>query len=129
MTPRSTTAEEHLEIAITLLAQAEREFLAGDIIQGSEKLWGAASHAMLAAAKQRGWVTGSHRATVDACRRLAQERGEPLLEGGFAIAERFHMCFYDPARFYPVTADGDPQNSHEMVAQFVHLVLDIVRAS
>ena len=66
MTPRSTTAEEHLEIAITLLAQAEREFLAGDIIQGSEKLWGAASHAMLAAAKQRGWATGSHRATVDA---------------------------------------------------------------
>ena len=63
------------------------------------------------------------------CRRLARERGEPLLEGGFAIAERFHMWFYDPARFYPVTADGDPQNSHEMVAQFVHLVLDMLRAS
>ena len=51
------------------------------------------------------------------------------MEGGFAIAERFHMWFYDPARFYPVTADGDPQNSHEMVAQFVHLILDMLRAS
>ena len=56
---------------------ADQEFAAGDVLQGSEKLWGAASHAIMAVAQERGWQFGSHRAMKDAARRLAKEYGDP----------------------------------------------------
>ena len=41
---------QHVRTARSFLEAAEREFAAGDALQGSEKLWGAAAHAVLARA-------------------------------------------------------------------------------
>ena len=45
--------EEHRRTAREFLAASDQEFAAGDHLQASEKLWGAASHAVMAAAMLR----------------------------------------------------------------------------
>ena len=60
MTTWEMTMGEHVETARRFLEQSEGEFATGDILQGSEKIWGAVSHATTAAAMQRGWATESH---------------------------------------------------------------------
>ena len=42
------TSEEHVKIAKDFLLTSDREFEGGDRMQASEKLWGAASQAILA---------------------------------------------------------------------------------
>ncbi len=53
--------EERKETARKFLSDAEREFAAGDTLLASEKMWGAAAHAIMAVAQQRGWPFGNHR--------------------------------------------------------------------
>ncbi len=49
---------EHIQIAQDFLVKAEQEFVAGDILQGSEKLWGAATHAIMDNAQLKGPIEG-----------------------------------------------------------------------
>ena len=86
--------QEHVQIARDFLEAADREFAAGDGLQGSEKLWGAAAHAMMALAQHRGWDYGSHRALKIAAVRLADEYDDPTLRTQFSVAEKFHANFY-----------------------------------
>ncbi len=85
---------DHLRTAREFLTAADREFAAGDHLQASEKLWGAASHALIAVAQQRDWPHGSHGALKQAARRLVDETGEGAFLAGFALAEKFHANFY-----------------------------------
>ena len=85
---------DHLRTAREFLTAADREFAAGDRLQASEKLWGAASHALIAVAQQRDWPHGSHRALKRAVQLLADETGDAALDDGFAVAEKFHANFY-----------------------------------
>ena len=87
-------APEHVDTAREFLEAADREFEAGDVLQGSEKMWGAASHALIAVAQDRGWPYGGHYNLREAAERLAEERGDPLIGYGFGIAEKFHANFY-----------------------------------
>ena len=81
------TVAQCVEQAVAFLAQSDREFDAGDRRQGSEKLYGAATQAVIAAARQRGWQYRSHRATKNAVVRLESEYQDPLLIAGFLAAE------------------------------------------
>lgn len=85
---------EHVQTAREFLEKAEAEFEAGDILQGSEKLWGAATHAIMANAQLRGWNFGSHRSMAQAVDRLAVEVGDEFLESGFGVAEKCHANYY-----------------------------------
>ena len=68
---------------------------ANDIFQGSEKLWGAACHALFAAVGQSGGrIPESHAAIRKRVEQLASDLNEPELSSGFAIAESFHKIFY-----------------------------------
>ena len=123
------TAAEHIATALTLLEQSDSEFAAGDIIQGSEKLWGAASHSTIAAAKLRGWPTDSHRNVVDAARRLSEEPGEEALLAQFRVARIFHQRFYGHGFFDPF-AEIDPMTEdRQIVADYVRRVVDIAGES
>ena len=86
--------QEHAQTAQEFLAAADHEFMAGDILQGSEKMWGAASHAVMAVAQQRGWRYTKHRDLSKAARMLSEESGDPSIADRFAIAEKFHANFY-----------------------------------
>ena len=75
------TSTEHIETAKQFLADSDREFLDGDELQASEKLWGAASHAVMAIAEQRGLSYGSHREMKILAQALADEYDDPFLHG------------------------------------------------
>ena len=60
--------QEHIQTAQHFLDAAEGAFVAGDAIQGSEKVWGVAAHAVMAVGQQREWPFGSHGALRSAVR-------------------------------------------------------------
>ena len=88
------SVEEYAAQALKFLAQSDAEFAAGDDRQGAEKLYGAATQAVIAAAKQRGWGYRSHRANKNATQRLATEYDDESLVAGFSLAEKFHVHFH-----------------------------------
>ena len=94
ITERETGVEECVAQAKAFLAQSDQEFASGDSRQGSEKLYGAASQVVIAAAKQRGWDHRSHRANKNTVRRLSDEYGDPFIAAGFTAAEKFHVHFF-----------------------------------
>ena len=89
-----TTVEEYTAQALKFLSQSDAEFAVGDDRQGAEKLYGAATQAVIAAAKQRGWRYRSHRDNKNATTRLAAELNDDLLLAGFLAAEKFHIHFH-----------------------------------
>ena len=103
-TERKMTVADHARTALQFLERAGQEFSNGDQRQGSEKLWGAASHSVTAVAMQRGWRFSKHNAKVAAVNRLAQEYGDELLVAGFFAAGQLHANFYhdfmEPSRFH-----------------------------
>lgn len=86
--------QEHIQTAHHFLQEADREFAEGKRLQPSEKLWGAASHSVMALAQRRGWAYGSHYALKQAVERLIDETADPALDVGFLAAEKFHANFY-----------------------------------
>ena len=115
------TVAQCIDQAVAFLAQADREFDAGDRRQGSEKLYGAATQVVIAAAKQRGWQYRSHRATKNAVIRLESEYQDPLLIAGFLAAEKFHKNFFhDEMEDYEIIAD------RPIVRRFVNRLVTLV---
>lgn len=86
--------EDHARTALAFLALSDREFATGDKLQASEKLWGAAAHALMAIAMQNSRRLVSHNSFRDTAERLSDEHSDPSIEYGFAHAERFHRNFY-----------------------------------
>ena len=99
-------AEEHVQTALAFLEASDREFEAGDNLQASEKLWGAATHAVRAAALPDGQPTGRHRDLRLAARWLATQRSDPAILIGFRAAEQFHTNFYHGFMEDDEIADG-----------------------
>lgn len=94
MNAREMTTQEHTQMALEFLAASDREFAAGERLQASEKLYGAATHIVTAIAQQRDWQYRSHRAMKNAIFRLEQEYNDPLILAGFLAAEDFHKNFF-----------------------------------
>ena len=88
------TQEQHARTAVDFLQKADRYYADGDQIQASEKLWGAAAHAIMAVLLERGWPHTSHPAMKRAAERLAQEHGDQRVADRFAVAEKYHRDFY-----------------------------------
>jgi hypothetical protein len=121
--PEEKTVTEYVAQALVFLRQSDAEFGAGDPIQGSEKLYGAATQIVIAAAKQRGWQYRTHRATKNAVVRLEAEYNDPLLAAGFLAAEKFHKNFFhDEMEDYEIVADRPIV--HRFVNHLVALIND-----
>lgn len=112
--------QEHTQTARDFLIASDREFAAGDILQGSEKLWGAAAHAVMALAQQRGWGFGDHRSLRAAANRLSDELNEPLIASDFSVAEKFHANFY-----HHFMQDFEIDGDRPAVHRFVNRVLSL----
>ena len=69
------TAEQHREISTQFLEHAEDELRKGDLLQASEKAWGAVSHYVNSIARQRNWPLGSHRQLIENANKLIS--GDP----------------------------------------------------
>ena len=94
MATTTMSPREHRQVALDFLAASDQEFERGDVLQGAEKLWGAAAHAIMSVAQDQGWPHESHRSLKNAAIRLSQLREDPLIDYGFGLAEKFHRHFY-----------------------------------
>ena len=123
MTTREMTAAEHAQTARDFLAASGREFADGDHLQGSEKLYGAATQAVIAICQQRGWRYRSHRDMKNAVTNLAREQDDAGITGGFIAAENFHRNFFhDHMEDYEM--DADRPVVHHFVDQLLMLLQD-----
>ena len=88
--------EEHVQTARVFLDESDTLFGEGEVLQGSEKVWGAAAHAVMAIAQQRGWAYDSHRnmknAVEPSCPKSTGDAVHTAI--AFAVAEKFHINFY-----------------------------------
>ena len=124
MTTKEMTAQQHAQTVRDFLTASDREFAAGDHLQGSEKLYGAATQAISAICQQRGWKYNNHRSMKRAVAEIAREQGEQLIVGGFSTAERFHANF-----FHDHMEDYDIETERPAVHRFVARLLTLVDGS
>ncbi len=94
MTLPTLPIPEHSQIALDLLDESGAEFDAGKALKGSEMLWGAAAHAMIAVALRQNRPYDSHGALKNLAKLLRTNTGQPYWLTEFNIAERFHRNFY-----------------------------------
>lgn len=87
--------EKYAELSLRLLGQAQEEFDKGDRLQASEKAWGAAAHAMKAAAERRGWNHHNHGLLFAVAGQLSDDVGDPELRTLFHVASSMHQNFYE----------------------------------
>ena len=121
MTTKEMNAAEHAQTARDFLVASDREFAAGDHLQGSEKLYGAATQAIIAICQQRGWRYKSHRAMQQAVGALSREYRDPTLLNGYLAASKFHENF-----FHDNMEDYEIESSRPGVHHFVGQLLTLL---
>ena len=85
----------HVDQSKTFLSQAFKELDAGDLLQASEKGWGAAAQVVKAVAVERGWEHSRHRQLRLAVTKLGEETDNLEVGRWFALAEALHANFYE----------------------------------
>ena len=120
MATETSLSAEHRQVAREFLAASDEEFERGDVLQGAEKLWGAAAHAVMSVAQERDWDYGSHRSLKNAVVRLAEECDDPLIQSNFLAAEKFHRHFYHDSM-----EDWGRDADRPLVREFVERVLGL----
>ncbi len=90
-----TTSQRYSSTSSTLFDQARLELETGDLLQASEKYWGAAAQAMKAVAQSRGWDHNSHAHFYRIVRNLIDETGDAELFDLFNAANLLHSNFYE----------------------------------
>ena len=116
-------ATDHIETARQFLLDADREYEAGDVLQASEKLWGAASHVVIGEMKSRGMAVRTHRQTVEAVEAFSKEFREPSLADWFIAARGLHRNFYNGD-----LDDWDFRMHRRRVHQFVDRMIELTNA-
>ena len=90
------TTERHAEISDRFLQQAEVELGRGDLLQASEKAWGAVVHHVKSVARERNWDNGSHRDVNRAARQLIRLTSDPDVNRlRFMAMNTLHVNFYE----------------------------------
>ena len=115
MTTATDTIAYHRERSWHFLALVDDELARGELEEASNKLWGAAAHAIKAAAEDRGWEHHAHNLLEETVDRLVQEEGAPMdIWIQYLTASAYHQRFY-----------GGPPPAHairrgvELIAEFV----------
>ncbi len=114
----TTTIEYHVERSWHFLDLVDDELARGELEEASNKVWGAAAHAIKAVAQRRGWPHGAHSDLEDAVMRLVDDEGAPRdLYTYYTSANWFH------SRFYGGPPDASLiRNGKEDIAQFIRLL-------
>ena len=86
--------ERYAAISQHLLRQAQTELAKGDILQASEKAWGATAHAIKSACQRLGWNHHAHDHLRLATSYLATEFGRDDLRVAFGYLDSIHFNYY-----------------------------------
>ncbi len=92
---RSKSTERYLRTSRQFIVQAQEEFDRGDMLQASEKAWGAAAQAVKATAEFRGWEHSTHARLFENVRKVSQETEDAELYDLFHVANSLHQNFYE----------------------------------
>lgn len=87
--------QEHILISRDFFAKAHDALAQHDLLQASEKLWGATGHMVNAVAESRGWAHPGHRELFHVLTRLTQETGDEDHRSLFDVANSLHSNFYE----------------------------------
>ena len=110
------SAERHDEISAIFLDRAEDSLRAGDLLQASEKAWGAVAHCLKSIARLRNWPSGSHQALGVIKDRLAEESDDPgMLVELYMRVELLHTNFYEDW-FKRETVERGVRSARELTA-------------
>ena len=89
------TVAYHRERSRHFLSLVDDELARGELEEASNKVWGAAAHAVKAAAERRGWEHHAYALLQQAVQRLIREDDAPQhLWGQYLIASAYHQMFY-----------------------------------
>ena len=91
----TTRTQYHAATAEDFLAKTRVYLADGDLLQASEKGWGAAAQAVKAVAEARGWRHNGHYELFAAINRLTDETGDESVRLAFAAASALHQNFYE----------------------------------
>ena len=115
MTTGADTIAYHQERSWHFLGLVDDELARGELEEASNKVWGAAAHAIKAVAERRGWEHHAHALLEQAVYRLVHEERAPrdlLIQ--YITASAYHQRFYGapPEAAYI-------QAGKELIAQFI----------
>ena len=89
--PPETYANQSREF----IALAHQELEQGDLLQASEKAWGAAAAAIKAVAEMRGWQHYAHSLIRAAAWRISEEHNRPRVLELMPVANDLHQNYYE----------------------------------
>ncbi|MBM3941897.1 MAG: hypothetical protein FJ316_03025 [SAR202 cluster bacterium] len=89
------STQEYIRTSHELMAKAEDSLAQGDLLQASEKGWGAAAQMVKAVAERRGWHHNGNRELYQVVNRLAEESADRQLRVHFNSASALHSNFYE----------------------------------
>ena len=117
----TTRASYHVETANEFQAKAHAYLREGDLLQASEKGWGAVARMVKAAAETRGWRHSSHGDLYRAVNRIAEETGDGRIRILFRSASALHQNFYEGYMPEETVADSlkDVEEITGLLAAFV----------
>ena len=91
----TTRADYHTETASEFLTKAHIYLADGDLLQASEKGWGATARMVKAVAETRGWRHNTHGDLYRAIDDLADETSDQRLQNLFRSASALDQNFYE----------------------------------
>ena len=91
----TSQVEHYNSISRDFLTKARTYLNQDDLLQASEKGWGAGAHKVKSVSEARGWPHGGHRELYQALNRLATETNDRELRILFNAASALHTNFYE----------------------------------
>ena len=91
----TTRADYHTDTASEFLTKAHAYLAEGDLLQASEKGWGAAAQMVKAVAETQGWRHRTHADLYRTVNRLAAGQTDDELPRVFRSANALHQNFYE----------------------------------
>lgn len=89
------TSTRYSQASRQLITQAREELSSGDVIQASEKGWGAAAQMVKAVADARRWRHNGHRFLFETVKRVVDETENRRIYELFLAANSLHANFYE----------------------------------
>ena len=91
----TSQVEYYNSISRDFLTKAQTYLNQDDLLQASEKGWGAAAHKVKSVAEARGWPHSGHRELWRAVNTLVDEARDEEIRSLFGLASALHTNFYE----------------------------------
>ena len=112
--------DDHMQISRRFIEHAKEELAKGERLQASEKVYGAAQHALAAIGKERGWRTGNYWHKENIAYHLSEEFNRPWVRTLHDSFDALHVNFHNNSKDEGVIrgAISDAESFVDTIQQF-----------